>query len=76
MRGTALGTDLPPARTLWCRLAGGDQARYLRMLTEALKRQAQYVTRLPLWLRRGVWWYFGRRHLLADRLIDLRREAS
>ena len=48
----------------------------LRALGEAMVRQARYVTGLPLWRWRGVWWYFVRRNLLADRPIDLRREAD
>ncbi|MCP4363940.1 MAG: hypothetical protein GY800_01370 [Planctomycetes bacterium] len=40
----------------------------------SLKQHARYITSLPLWQWRGVYWYFIRRHLRANKAIVVDKE--
>lgn len=48
----------------------GEKGDLLAQIEFAMKRQAEFIMSLPLWRYRGVFWFFIRRNLMANKPIS------
>lgn len=48
----------------------GEKGDLLAQIEDAMKRQAEFIMSLPFWRYRGVFWFFIRRNLMANKPIS------